>query len=209
MAFQSFWPVVYIRGISSSCGCVSSLCVTEIPAWTAGKKKNIKSCWLQQLWRNTATNRAKAACARSKKTKRARERKQGWKNNKHHLLPLCMHFYRICLSFLVQFILISVLLLCLSSPLTDVKMHRKLLPWPDFSHIFCTLGIWEFTGDTFPVVYHTFTFSQSAPDRHLTQLGWQWPGQGEPAHCNIITLTQKACHHSFDEWMDITLLDSI
>lgn len=47
-----------------------------------------------------------------------------------------MNWCRMCLSCPTLFILISILLLCSSSPLTSVKIHRKLLPQWDFSHIF-------------------------------------------------------------------------
>lgn len=57
-----------------------------------------------------------------------------------------MNSCRMCLSCLTLFILISILLLCWSSPLTSVKIHRKLWPQWDFSHIFRSLGIWMFTG---------------------------------------------------------------
>lgn len=47
-----------------------------------------------------------------------------------------MNLCRMCLSCLTFFILISILLLCWSSPLSGVKIHRKLLPqWDFFTHL--------------------------------------------------------------------------
>jgi len=73
----------------------------------------------------------------------------GKNNNNHYLLPPFTNFYRMCLSCLALFILISILLLCWSCPLTSVKIHRKHLPQWDFSHIFYSMGIWMFIGDVF------------------------------------------------------------
>ncbi len=85
--------------------------------------------------------------ASSEKGENSRRKQHGWNNNNnHYLLPLFMNFCRMCLSCLALFILTSILLLCWSSSLTSVKIHRKLLPQWDFSHIFGSLGIWKFMG---------------------------------------------------------------
>lgn len=92
----------------------------------------------QQLWRNTTANGAKKLLFRRFRKK---EENNKSKHNNHCLLPLFSNLSRMCLSCLTLFILISILLLCGSCPLGSVKIHRKLLPQWDFSHIFCSLGI--------------------------------------------------------------------
>lgn len=126
---------------------VQKASVLVITARTAVQEKYKKGCWLEQLWRNTTTNRAKQAPDRGPE-------KEG-ENTGEQIKTKTTSFLFLCTPAgyvfhpLVQFILISILLLCLSSPLTDVKIHRKLLPQWDFSHIFCTPGIQMSTGDTF------------------------------------------------------------
>lgn len=119
----------------------------------------------EQLWRNTRTNRAKELLAQ-KGEENMGEKKNN--NNNRCLLPPFTNLCRMCLSCLTLFILISVLLLFQSSPLTGVKTHRKLLPQWDFSHIFHSLGICAFAGDaplceprTSP---HTNSLTNQPPD---------------------------------------------
>lgn len=94
--------------------------------------------------------------------------------------------------------------------------QETFLPQWDFSHIFCSLGIWMFTGGLF---FRGTDCIQPHISKHFHKSG-SWHAlhsarprsdraQASSALCNFETVTRKACHHGFDEWMDIRLLASI